>query len=111
MNLRPRLRDIIVDAVTGEDDMDLIDVDRPTRHDLERADVDVLIVGTGEPNDDAVPSRLLSIAPRMSVLMVSTTGDAAALYQLRPQQRPLGQVTAAGLINAIRLGAGQSVSS
>lgn len=106
-NLRPRLRDIIVDAVTNEDDMELVDVDLQTERDLEGVPVDVLIVGTSEPNDEAIPSRLLSIAPRMSVLMVATTGVAAALYQLRPQRKSLGQVTAAGLINAIRLGAGQ----
>ena len=110
-NLRPRLRDIVVDAVTSEVDMELIDVELHTERDLERARVDVLIVGTGEPNDDVVPSRLLAIAPRMSVLMIATTGVAAALYQLRPQGEPLRQVTAASLIRAIRVGAGQTTSS
>jgi hypothetical protein len=110
-NLRPRLRDIVVDAVTSEMDMEIIDVELQTERDLERERVDVLVVGTSEPNDDAVPSRLLSIAPRMSVLMIATTGVAASLYQLRPQGEPLGQVTAASLIRAIRLGAGQATSS
>jgi hypothetical protein len=109
-NLRPRLRDIVVDAVTNESDMEVVDVDLQGECDLERARVDVLVVGTGEPNDDAVPVRLLSMAPRMSVLMIATTGVAAALYQLRPQAQPLGHVTAAGLIRAIRLGAGQAAS-
>ena len=109
-NLRPRLRDIVVDAVMSEMDMELIDVELNTERDLERARVDVLIVGTGEPNDDAVPTQLLSIAPRMSVLMIATTGVAAALYQLRPMGEPLGHVTAASLIRAIRHGAGRAAS-
>ena len=109
-NVRPRLRDIVVDAVTHEMDMELIDVELNTERDLERARVDVLIVGTGEPNDDAVPTQLLSIAPRMSVLMIATTGVAAALYQLRPMGEPLGHVTAASLIRAIRHGAGRAAS-
>jgi hypothetical protein len=49
-----------------------------------------------------VPSRLLSIAPRISVLMVAASGRTAALYELRPRKTPLGDVTAAGLIAAIR---------
>jgi hypothetical protein len=110
-NLRPRLRDIVVDAVTSEMDMEIIDVELQTERDLERARIDVLIVGTGEPNDDAVPSQLLSIAPRMSVLMIATTGAAAVLYQLRPHGEPLGQVTTASLIRAIRVGAGQAAAS
>ena len=107
-NLRPRLRDIVVDAVSNEHDMQLLDIDLQSVRELERAHVDVMIVGTGEPNDDAIPSRLLSIVPRMSVLMIATTGVAAALYQLRPRGEPLGQVTAAGLIRAIRRGAGRA---
>ena len=107
MNLRPRLRDIIADAVTNECDMDLVAAELQSERDLERVGADVLIVGTTEPNDDEVPSRLLSIAPRMSVLMIAMSGDAAVLYQLRPQKKPLGQVNAAGLVTAIRLGAGR----
>jgi chemotaxis response regulator CheB len=110
-NLRPRLRDIIIDAVTNESDIELVDVDLNSEPDLERLHVDVLIVGTSEPHDDAIPSRLLSIAPRMRVLMVATSGISAELYQLTPQRKPLGHVTAADLIGAIRRGAGQVDSS
>jgi hypothetical protein len=107
-NLRPRLRDIVVDAVTNEEDLELVEVDLRTERDLESKLVDVLIVGTGEPNDEAIPGRLLSFAPRMSVLMIATTGVAAALYQLRPRGEPVGQVTAASLVRAIRVGAGRA---
>jgi hypothetical protein len=111
MNLPARLRDIIVDAVDNESDMELVDADLTFESELDLPPVDVLIVATGEPHDDALPSRLLSIAPRMSVLVVAMSGVSAALYQLKPEKKPLGQVTAANLITAIRRGSGQADSS
>ena len=106
MNVRPRLRDIIVDAVSNEPDIELMSVEPQSERDLESAGADVLIVGTAEPNDLEVPARLLYVAPRMSVLMIAASGSAAVLYELRPRKLPLGDVTAAGLIAAIRLSAG-----
>ena len=106
MNVRPRLRDIIMDAVRNEPDVELMSVDAQSERDLESADADVVIVGAAEPNDLELPVRLLYAAPRMSVLMIATSGSAAVLYELRPRKKPLGDVTAAGLIAAIRLSAG-----
>ena len=102
MDLQPRLRDIIVDAVIDEPDLEITGMDLRSDLDLARLDADVVIAGASEPGDSPVPSRLLSIAPRISVLMVAASGRTAALYELRPRKTPLGDVTAAGLIAAIR---------
>lgn len=105
MNVRPRLRDIIVDAVKNEPDLELMSAELQSDRNLESACADVLIVGTSEPNDPEVPVRMLYAAPRMSVLMIAASGSAAVLYELRPRKQSLGEVTAAGLIAAIRLSA------
>lgn len=74
---------------------------------LEDGSADVLIVGTDEPDDPEVPTRLLWIAPRMSVLMIAMSGDSAALYELQPQKQAFGEVTVTALIDAIRLSVGE----
>jgi hypothetical protein len=53
-----------------------------------------------------LPARLLSSAPGMRVLMIATSGDAAVMYELQPRKLPLGEVSAASLVAAIRHGAG-----
>jgi hypothetical protein len=103
VDLRPRLRDILTDALTGEPDMEL--VSPPVRTEAPRPFVDVLIVGTDEPDDEAVPTRLLAEAPHSSVLMIAARDGAASLYELRPAKRSVGDLTAAGLIRAIRTSA------
>jgi hypothetical protein len=102
MDLHPRLRDIIVDAVTDEPDLEIAWPELRSDGDLERLDADVVIAGTAEPANPEVPVRLLSIAPRISVLMVAASGRTAALYELRPRKTPLGDITPSALIAAIR---------
>jgi hypothetical protein len=106
MNLRPRLRDIIEDAVIQEADMSLTGAVLQSEGQLEDSSADVLIVGTDEPHDPEVPTRLLWIAPRMSVLMIAMSGGSAVLYELQPHKKTFGEVTVAALIDAIRLSAG-----
>jgi len=105
MNLRPRLRDIIVDALANEPDFEFTAGELNSEHDLDRGSGDVLIVGVAEPNDIEVPMRLLMKAPGMSVLMIAASGKTAAMYQLRPHRKSMGNLTGPGLIAAIRLSA------
>src|SRR5258708_6427220 len=105
MNLRPRLRDIIVDAVANEPGLEIVVDDLKSEQDLRLASGDVVIAGTAEPHDVEVPMRLLERVPGMSVLMIAIGGETAVLYQLRPQRKALGELTASGLIAAIRLSA------
>ena len=102
MNLRPRLRDIIVDALTNEEDLEFSLDELGSERDLGYTSGDVLIVGIAEPNKTEVPLRLLSKVPEMSVLMIAITGETAAMYQLRPHRKSMGNLTAQGLIDAIR---------
>lgn len=66
------------------------------------ADADILIVA-----DDAIRGveqwdSLLFDRPRLKVLVLEQTGRTALLYELRPQRTPLGEVSRAGLVSAIR---------
>jgi DNA-binding NarL/FixJ family response regulator len=102
MDLQPRLRDIIADALEDEPDLEIAHGELRSDADLRRIDADVVIAGTSEPADLELPSRLLSIAPRIRVLMVAVSGRTAAMYELRPRTTALGEVTPKGLIAAIR---------
>ena len=99
---QPRLRDIIVDAIADERDLELTSTALRSDRDLTRVDADVVIAGTDEPSNEQVPSRLLSIAPHASVLMVAVSGHTAAMYELRPCKTQLVEITPSGLIAAIR---------
>ena len=105
MNLRARLRDIIVDAVANEPGLEIVVEDLKWEQDLLLVSGDVVIAGAAEPQDVEVPMRLLEMAPRMRVLMIAISGERAVLYELRPQKTTLGDLTVSGLIAAIRLGA------
>lgn len=102
MDLQPRLRDIIVDAVADEPDLEIATPELRSDDDFGQLDADVVIAGAAEPADSDLPVRLLSMAPRISVLMVAISGQTAALYELRPQHTALGDITPAALIAAIR---------
>jgi hypothetical protein len=101
MNLHPKLRDMIVDAVTDEPDIEITEPELRSDRDLAKLEADVVIAGAQDPGDPEAPSRLLSIAPRMSVLMVALSGLTAAMYELRPKKPPF-EITKAALIAEIR---------
>jgi hypothetical protein len=103
MNLRARLRDIIVDALANEPDFSFTVGELKSERELEWMSGDVLIVEVADPNDTELPLRLLYEAPEMSVLMISISGETAAMYQLRPHRKPMGNLTAQGLMAAIRM--------
>jgi hypothetical protein len=102
MNLRPRLRDIIVDALAGAPDFEFSVDELKSEQDLGHVSGDVVIVGVAEPNDTEVPMRLLSKLPEMSVLMIAIGGETAAMYQLRPHRKLMSNLTPPGLMAAIR---------
>jgi len=102
MNIRPRLRDIIVDALANEPDFEFSVDELRSELDLGLVSGDVLIAGVTEPNDIEVPMRLLSKVPEMSVLAISISGETAALYQLRPHRKSMGNLTVPALMAAIR---------
>lgn len=102
MNLHPKLRDMILDAVMDKPDLEITEPELRSDRDLERVDADVVIAGAQDPSDPEVPSRLLSIAPGIRVLMVALSGLTAATYELRPSQTSVFEITKAALIAKIR---------
>jgi hypothetical protein len=104
LDLPPKLREIIEDAVAEERDMELVTTELQTAADLMRLNIDVAIVGTRDPDDTAQATNLLFTAPRVRVLMIATSGRMAALYELHPRRLRLGEASAPELMRAIRAG-------
>ena len=100
MDLQPRLRDIVVDALEEAPDLELVSTDPVPESRLEEIGVDVVIAATNDPDERDVPLRLLAIAPRLHVLMVATNGHTAAMYEMR--QTLHRSISRSGLIAAIR---------
>lgn len=102
MDLHPRLRDIVVDAVGGAADLELLSIDPVPEWRLDQVGADVVIAGATDPDDRRVAARLLKLAPRIRLLMVAINGRTAAMYELRPHQTLHRAITQSGLIAAIR---------
>lgn len=107
ISMRPKLRDILSDAVAREKDMQLIPCHSGPAADITAAGADVLVYEVADPVDAAIPTRLLRSAPRARVLMVAATGDRAALYEMRPIRKVLLNVSMSEVIDAIRFGLDQ----
>ena len=106
LEMKPKLRAILTDAVAREQDMEVISGPCPSQADVAAAEPDVLVGEVADPLDLELPTRLLGAVPRARVLMVATTGETAALYELRPTQKVLSNVSIAEVIDGIRFGLG-----
>jgi len=109
-SMRPKLRDILSDAVAREKDMQLIPCHTGPVAEVTATPADVLIYEVANPVDAEIPTRLLSSAPRARVLMIAETGDRAALYEMRPTRKILLNVSINQVIDAIRFGLDQDDS-
>ncbi|MDP8993245.1 MAG: hypothetical protein M3N31_09390 [Actinomycetota bacterium] len=65
---------------------------------------DVVVLGTEERRLPAVIDDLLTEHPNSRALTVTASGDEASLFQLRPHQVRLGEVSPKTLVQAIRTG-------
>ena len=110
ISMRPKLRDILSDAVAREKDMQLIPCHPGLAASAATARADVLVCEIEDPVDAEVPTRLLHAAPRARVLMIAEAGDRAALYELRPTKKVLLNVSMHQVIDAIRFGLEQGDS-
>jgi len=70
-----------------------------------RVGADIVIVSDEENTDSERWVSLLYNAPRLKVLVLEGAGQTAMLYELRPHRTPLGEVSKAGLVDAIRAAA------
>lgn len=107
ISMKPKLRDILSDAVAREKDMQLVPCDADPFADGAAARADVLVCEIGDPVDAEIPTRLLHAAPHVRVLMIAEAGDRAALYELRPTRKVLLNVSMSHVIDAIRFGVEQ----
>lgn len=64
-----------------------------------RARPDVVVLGGDDP---ALAATLLEYSPRLKVLAVTEEGEDSWLYGLTPERRPLGPLSPARLVRAIR---------
>lgn len=90
------LHDIVVDAISTQSDVDVIDQESLG------ISPDVAIVGSSNPDNAARPGQLLSRWPRCRVLMIAMSGRTAVLYEMQPRKHSLGELTMERLIDAIR---------
>lgn len=107
VSMRPKLRGILSDAVTREEDMELIHWQVGANATIVGARPDVIVSEIQDPVDVEVPTRLLRTVPSARVLMVAKAGDLAAVYELRPTQKVLLNVSMNQVIDAIRFGVEQ----
>ena len=98
------LSGIITELVSAEPDLAIVgeldDCDQ-TLEAIERNRADVVIAGL----DGVAPAQvsyLLSERPRLRILAVSGDGGESFLYELRPYERLLGEISPQTLLAAIR---------
>ncbi len=95
---------IITELVSAEPDLTIVgefdDCDQ-TLQAIERNGADVVIAGLNGVAPAQV-SHLLSERPRLRILAVSRDGGETFLYELRPHERLLGEISPQTLLAAIR---------
>jgi hypothetical protein len=99
--MRPRLRDILIDAVAREPDISVIEGDTSDAN-LSRVHPDVAVCGSDSALDGLRPESLLRILPGCRVLMVEHSGRRAVLFELRPTRVALREVSMDSVVDAIR---------
>ncbi len=99
------LCDIIRNVVADQPDM-LVVGELPHRAGLldgvERSQASVVVLGLSDSELPVECTALLATRPQTRVLGVAADGRRAFLYELRPHRTPLGEVSPAGLVEAIR---------
>ena len=109
--MRPRLRDILTDALAEELDMELIDWEPPSHDAFTAEGPDVIVYEREDPLDCTLPTRILQEAPRARVLAIGGSGSRAALFELRPTRTVMRALGMADVVAAIRFGiAGDSAT-
>jgi DNA-binding NarL/FixJ family response regulator len=104
-NMSRLLADMVRQGLTADHEIDLVaeltDAEAFLA-DLNRASVDVLILGIEEGALPAVYGRLMLQRPRLRVLGLSSDARLTYAYELRPHSIPLGEASPATLAAAVR---------
>ena len=97
--------EIIRAVLDGHDDIEVVGEPPgggPLRPLADQSGADVVIVGTVGPELSLACRRLLEERPRTRVIAVAADASEAILYELRPQERALGELSVDGLLAVIR---------
>ena len=102
LGMKPKLRDILADAIGREADMQLVAFasGSPSPDSIP----DVMICESADPLEAVAPTELLRAAPRARMLVIAGTGDRAAVYELQPIRRELSNLSISAVIDAVRHG-------
>jgi DNA-binding NarL/FixJ family response regulator len=102
-DMRPMLREIVRDNVARQPDMAIVgDYDKQNEFLEAATEVDVAIIGARELSDSDFARHLLRASLAAKVLAIAANGHSAMLWELRPHQLLLGEVSPQALIQAIR---------
>jgi hypothetical protein len=99
--LSPMLQSIVSDTLSTRDDVVLVKSDPA---DPTRPEVDVVLAAAADPESPENLERLLESLwrwPRSRVIVVTSAGRDAVLYELVPRRVALGHLSPATLIDAI----------
>jgi DNA-binding NarL/FixJ family response regulator len=98
------LRGILEHAIQLQSDFELLKDTRRTLQMLTEQMVppDVVILGLSAAEDATLVPALFARWPTAKVLTVTQAGDDAAVYELKPRRRALGQMSPAEIVESLR---------
>ena len=104
LGMKPKLRDILADAIGREPDMELVAFAAESQPASRDSSPDVMICESADPLEAIAPTELLRAAPAARVLMIAGTGEHGAVYELQPVRRELSNLSITAVIDAVRHG-------
>ena len=104
LELPQLLRDILEEAIRTRGDLELHEGTRralqvPPEH---TAPPDAVILGLTAAEDVTLVPALFARWPGARVMTVLPAGEEAVVYELRPHERTLGQLSPGGLVESLR---------
>ena len=106
-NMPGMLHDIVHTVLAAQPDVELVSENAPLTSLAQSAsllDTDVVIFAQPQATKHDY-AALLYAHPRLRLIAISGDGRAAAVYELQPQQIPLGALSPETLIQAVRASA------
>ncbi len=99
------IADIVTDALSGQPDIEVTSVRWEAARiarEAERRVADIVITNHRASEAPAVFAELLARRPTLRVLSIVCEGRTSFLYALCPREVPLGELSASGLLHAVR---------
>lgn len=93
------LGDIVTSTLEAAPDVAVTVASAP---DVLAIDADVAVVSGGSDGLPALGWDLLGRHPWMQVIAIRRDGEATSLYELRPHERELGEISPQALLDAVR---------